>query len=175
MPGPTGRSGASAASPFRRVAPCGLSATLRYSYMDTDDRINGIWVPRRWSQRHTVNGIVAWERESYTLAAALTWHTGWRTSVPPGSIGVGETLPIETVLNNTESREYFSVDLSASKTWSLGGSTLTLFADLTNSLDRNNVAGIDYDIEVEDGEFMFEPDNETLFPLIPSIGFVIAF
>ena len=151
----------------RHELSASLSGTLRYSYMDADDRINGSWVPRRWSQRHTVNAILAWERESYTLAAALAWHTGWRTSVPPGSIGVGETLPIESLLNNTELREYFSVDLSASKTWTIGGSMLTVFADLTNSLDRNNVAGIDYDLELEDGELIFEPDNEVLFPLIP--------
>jgi outer membrane receptor for ferrienterochelin and colicin len=157
----------------------GLATTLRYSYMDVDDRISdtseGTWVPRRWSQRHTVNAIVAWTRNDYTLAAALTWHTGWRTTVPPRTIGIDETLPIEQVLNNTELRDYLSFDVSASKSWTVGRSTVTVFADITNALDRNNVAGIDYDLEEEDGSFIFEPDRETLFPLIPLVGVAISF
>ena len=141
-----------AAISVRPITSSGLVTTLRYSYMDVDDRISrtsegtseGTWVPRRWSQRHTVNAIVAWTRDDYTLAAALTWHTGWRTTVPPRAIGIDETLPMEQVLNNTELRDYLSLDISGSKSWAVGRSTVTVFADITNALDRNNVAGIDY-------------------------------
>ncbi len=152
-----------------------FTGILRYSYMDAEDRIDSSWVPRRWSQRHTVNAMVSWEADSYAFAAALTWHTGWRSAQPPASIGVDETLGIPQLLNNVELPEYLSLDLSFSRSWQAGRSTITLFADITNVLNRNNLAGIDYDLEEQDGRFLFTEDRETLLPLIPSIGVRIAF
>lgn len=160
---------------LRRSVGERFTGVLRYSYMDAEDRIDASWVPRRWSQRHTVNAIASWQAESYTFAAAVTWHTGWRSARPPESIDEDETLAIADLLNNTELREYVSVDLSASKTWETGRSTITLFADVTNVFNRDNLAGIDYDIDEEDGRFFFTPCQETLLPIIPSIGVVIAF
>ena len=66
------------------------------------------------------------------------------------------------MLNNFELPEYLSIDLSISRTWELGRSTLTLFADITNILNRDNLAGIDFDLDEEDGVFFFTPDEETL-------------
>ena len=160
---------------IRRAVGERFSGILRYSYMDAEDRIDSVWIPRRWSQRHTWNAIVTWEAENYTLAAAATWHTGWRSARPPESIGEDETLLIVDVLNNFELPEYLSIDLSISRTWELGRSTLTVFADITNILNRDNLAGIDYDLDDEDGVFLFTPDEETLMPLVPSIGVRIAF
>ena len=152
-----------------------LTTTFRYSYMDADDLINDTWVPRRWSQRHTINAIATYRAETYTLSAALTWHTGWRTSTPPPSIGVGETIPLEALLNNTELREYLSFDVSASRSWQVGRTLITAYADITNLFDRNNQAGIDYDIEEVGDRYVFFPDQETLLPIIPSVGILIAF
>ena len=60
---------------IRRSVGERFTGVLRYSYMDAEDRIDSVWVPRRWSQRHTVNAIASWEAQSYTIAAAVTWHT----------------------------------------------------------------------------------------------------
>ncbi len=160
---------------IRRAVGERFTGIVRYSFMDAQDRIDSSWVPRRWSQRHTLNAIASWEAESYTLAAALTWHTGWRSARPPAAIGEDETLAIVDVLNNFELPEYVSLDVSVSRTWELGRSSVTVFADITNILNRDNLAGIDYDLDNEDGVFLFSPDKETLMPLVPSIGILIAF
>lgn len=152
-----------------------LTGTLRYSYMDADDHVNDTWVPRRWSQRHTVNAIATYQAEDYTLSAALTWHTGWRTSTPPPSIAIGETIPLEEILNNTELREFLSFDVSASRSWRVGRTLITAYADITNLFDRNNQAGIDYDVEEVGDRYVFFPDAETLLPIIPSVGILISF
>ncbi|MDH3641822.1 MAG: TonB-dependent receptor [Gammaproteobacteria bacterium] len=161
---------------IRRYIGERFTGVVRYSYMDAEDRIGASWVPRRWSQRHTVNAIASWEADNYVLAAAVTWHTGWRSSRPPPSLGEDETLAIPDVLNNFELPAYLSFDVSLSRTWQRGRSSITLFADVTNVINRDNLAGIDYDLdEDEDGTFLFTPDEETLMPIVPSIGVLIAF
>ena len=163
---------------IRREFPRDISTVVRYSYMDAEDRLDNQWIPRRWSQRHTVNLIASWVGETMTVAAALTWHSGWRSSVPPVSIEEDTTLPVSAILNNSTLDDYVSFDLSFSKTWELGPRTdLTVFADITNVFDRDNQAGVDFDLEEDEeaGLVTFEPDAETLIPLIPSIGFVFAF
>ncbi len=152
-----------------------LTIQFRYSYIKAEDKVNDKWVPRRWSQDQTVNGIVIWARESYSLSAALTWHSGWRTSELPAAVEENTTLPIESVLNNGELGEHFSLDVNARKTWSISRSQLEIYADVSNVTQRRNSAGVDYDIEIEDGQNMLKPDKGILLPRITSVGFIISF
>jgi hypothetical protein len=65
--------------------------------------------------------------------------------------------------------------VSAKRSWHFGRSTLTLFADVANALDRHNVAGIDYDVHTEPGFTTFTPDKASLLPIVPSIGVSLTF
>jgi len=151
----------------------GWAASFGYGHLDADDRVNGVWVPRRWSQRHTLRGLAAWQGRSTQLAATLTWHSGWRTSQPPSFTST--PLDIETLLNNRELDDYIAVDVRLARTFRIGRSQLTLFADLANVLDRNNAAGVDYDVADVGGGYAFVPDSETLLPFIPSVGLRLSF
>ena len=93
----------------------------------------------------------------------------------PESIDSGSSLDPITVLNNEELRGYLALDLGLRYSWKMPASLLTIYADLSNVLDRNNVAGLDYDIEEEDDEITFVPNRDTLLPFIPTIGFRLAF
>ena len=152
-----------------------LAASVRYSYLEAEDRIDGTWVPRRWSQRHTFGLQAWWRRDRLTLSAALTLHSGWRSSEMPEEFDADEVLEIASVLNNFQLREYLSLDLGARYTWRLPNSEISFHAALTNVFDRNNVAGLDYDIEEEDGVVSFARNRDTLLPFIPSLGITIAF
>ena len=151
------------------------SLIARYSYMDADDYVVGQWVPRRWSQRQTVTGIAMWKSDAYSASAALTWHSGWRTTAPPPSVPVGTTIPIEDVLNNRHLNDYFSVDLNASASHPVWRSTVTLFADITNTLDRQNPTGIDYAAVEGTTTTQFVPEHTSLLPIVPWVGVVVAF
>lgn len=148
---------------------------LRYGYLDAEDRLDGRWVPRRWSQRHTAHGMLSWQDERLTAALAVTWHSGWRGSLLPASVDEGATLNVAEWLNNRDLDDYVSVDVSVRRSWPMGRSRLTLFASVTNLLDRGNVAGIDYDAEAEDGVVSLTPARETLLPRVPSVGVLISF
>lgn len=160
---------------IRKQVTDGLSAVVRYGYMNAKDRFSDDWVTRRWSQRNTVVTMLAWQRETFSLAAAVTWHSGWHGGTPPAEVPEGDTLSVEDIVGNTELREYFSIDLSASRTWQFPRAAVTLFADVTNVLDRNNVAGVDWDATEEDGVYSFEQTSDLLLPLIPSAGILITF
>lgn len=154
---------------------------LRYSAMNAEDKLNGQWVPRRWSQDETVNAILAWEKDTFNASIALVWHSGWYSSRMPELLPVGSQVPLESVLNNTELRDYFSLDISVRKSWVMRDSLLQVYADITNATDRDNIAGIDYDIEeVENGAgevfaYALTPDQETLLSMVPSLGFIWSF
>jgi len=154
-----------------------LNTTIRYSYMSAKDRLNDVWVPRRWSQKHTFNASLVWERASWIFAAAVTWHSGWRTSQLEIQYEEGALLAVEEVLNNKNLGPYFSLDISARKHWDVGKTRIEIFTNITNLSDRKNEAGIDYDFEEsEEGSgLLLLPDREFLPGLIPSIGISIAF
>jgi hypothetical protein len=160
---------------FQQTMTERTSAIARYSYMDADDEVGGRWVPRRWSQRETVTGIVMWKSDALSASAALTWHSGWRTTAPPASVPIGATIPIEDVLNNRHLNDYFSVDLGFSASHPVWRSTVTVFANVTNSLDRQNPVGIDYAVDETGGTVQFSPDHTSLLPIVPWVGIVIAF
>ena len=151
------------------------SLIARCSYMDADDYVGGRWVPRRWSQRETVTGIAMWKSDTFSASAALTWHSGWRTTAPPQSVAVGTTIPIEDVLNDRHLNDYFSVDLNASASHPVWRSTVTLFADITNTLDRQNPVGIDYAVTQGTATTQFSPEHTSLLPIVPWVGVVVAF
>ena len=86
-------------------------------------------------------------------------------------------VPIEDVLNNAELRNYFSLDVSARYGWVIGRTYLQVYADISNITDRQNQAGIDYDIDEEQdpGGFVITPDRETLLGRVSSVGITLSF
>ncbi len=57
-------------------------------------------------------------------------------------------------------------------TWQWPDQSLTFFAELTNVLDRQNVGGIEHDVEEDEdsGALLITPQPETLLPFVPSLG-----
>ncbi len=152
-----------------------FSAQLRYGYMSARDRINGRWVSRRWSQRHTAHAGLIWNRDDAHFSVGVSWHTGWRSTELPSRLTLGETFAVESVINNKELRNYFSVDISASKTWQVGKSRITLHADVTNLLGRNNIAGLEYDIDEQNDRLFVNSNKKKVLPMAPSVGIIVTF
>jgi outer membrane cobalamin receptor len=152
-----------------------LSGLLRGSYMNADDRIDGEWIPRKWSQHYTLQSMLTWQHASLAFSTALTWHSGWRTAALPPAVPIGTTLPLTSVVNKDLLPDYVSLDVSLQKSWQVGRTTVTLHADVTNALNHDNVAGIDYVADETDTAILLTPDQEQLLPWIPSIGVVVAF
>jgi len=152
-----------------------LNGHFRYSYMEADDRINGEWIPRRWSQQNTVNAGLVWQKDSFSLSLAITWHSGWRSSELPTFVPEDTVIPLERSLNNVELKDYFSLDIGARKYWDIGRTRLQVYADISNLTDRSNAAGIDYDLEEVEGGYELIQDHENLLKRVPSVGITLSF
>jgi outer membrane receptor protein involved in Fe transport len=160
---------------FRYELGPSVTAQLRYSYMEAEDKLDGRWIDRRWSQEHTVNSSLVWQREDFSLGLALLWHSGWRSTLLPGFIPEDTTIDPFDYLNNTELRDHFSIDVSARYGWTFPRARLEIYADISNITDRSNEAGVDFDEEEVDGGFLLEPDRETLLDTVVSLGVTLSF
>ncbi len=148
---------------------------LRYSYLDASEDVDGLTVPRRWQQRHAVNAITRWQKNGLSISAAISWHSGWRATELPNQVRLGETLAINQLLNNYQLRNYFAIDLSASREWRWNDKQLELYLDISNASNRSNSAGLEYAPQLEEGMLQFEREREVLLPLVPNIGFTFTF
>jgi hypothetical protein len=136
-----------------RVAPLGSDAagaelTVRRSLNEwidvwgsystslvSDDFASREDVRRSWDQPHALNLGLDWTGGSWKASAVLGWHRGWpRTEIAwndAGSLRIGAR-------NASRWANYFTTDLSASRTTSLFGGELTTWVDVTNATDRSN-------------------------------------
>jgi hypothetical protein len=118
---------------------------------------------------------VRWQGDVWTAAAGLSWNSGWRGSELPDGLPAGVQVDLTTVLSEVELRDSLSLDVSVRRIWHLGRSQITGMLSLTNLTNRDNVAGIEYDAEIEDGIVVIDRDPGNLMPLVPSIGVLISF
>jgi len=152
-----------------------MTGNISYSYMDAEDKISGRWVNRRWSQRNTVNTGISWKKDSLSVSLAATWHSGWHSTKLPQVVDEGTVIPVESVLNNTELQQYFSLDFSTKKSWDYDRAALQIYADISNITDRSNQAGIDFDVLEVSGGYKIFPDQETLLGRVISLGITLSF
>lgn len=147
-----------------------VNAWLGYTHAYADDELNGRWVKRGWDQRHTVSAGLAWEPGRWSFSAAVLWHSGWQTTLLPPSLEEDE-LP--TLARNADRLpDYVSLDLRIARRWDWQDQSLTVFFELTNAFDRDNVGAYEYDVEEdeEDGGYLLPKEPVTLLPRIPSLG-----
>ena len=151
-----------------------LEAWLTFSRSAADDRVDGVWRPRRWNQLHSASAGAVWNRSAWSASVALLWHTGWQTTRLPGIVAVD----LERLSWNDERLPAFaSLDARVSRTWEWSSHSLTLFAEGSNVLDRLNVGAVDYELARVQGSNVFAVSREHVatFPLVPSIGLVWEF
>ena len=147
-----------------------INVWLGYTHAYADDELNGRWVKRGWDQRHTVSAGFVWEPGSWSLSATGLWHSGWQTTLLPPSLDEDE-LP-ELNRNADRLPDYLSLDLRIARRWEWENQSLTVFFELTNALDRDNVGAYEYDVEEDDenGGYLLPKEPVTLLPRIPSLG-----
>jgi outer membrane cobalamin receptor len=160
----------------------GIETTLRYQHHDNlklwlsytrasaDDKIEGRWRQRGWDQRHTVSSGVVWNYQHWLFSGSLLWHSGWQTTALPAYIGEDERPQLRR--NDERLPHFLSLDIRVSRTWEWPRQAFVVFLEVTNATNRQNVGAYEYELEEdeENGGFFVIAEEETLLPLIPSIG-----
>jgi hypothetical protein len=161
-----------------RVGPR-LGWWVNYAYSRTEDELAGWWVPRRYDQPQALNLDLDYRlSENWRLNFAWRYHTGWPTTPLTLEQIVGEGEEIELVpvlgpLNSQRLPNYHRLDLRVSRFWPTSWGSLTIFADIQNLYNRENVAGFDFEVDEEARELIV--NQEVWVGILPSLGFSIEF
>ena len=165
---------------LNRAGPV-LNWWANYSLAKVTDTIDGEEFPRSWDQRHALQVGLNWQANEWNFAIAANIRSGWPTTelrleeifVP----GTGlEVVAIPGVRNAEQLSHFASVDARISRKFDVRWGSLTVFAEISNLLDRNNICCIDYDLEFdENGNEFLDSSPDYLLPLLPAVGILWEF
>jgi len=143
---------------------------LSYAWSRVLDREDGSETPRGWDQTHSVGGGITWSSSPWQATLALAYHTGWPTTpvrLEPGDPTPGVALGPR---NATRYPDYASVDARVGREFDLRRGHLSVFAEVTNLLDRRNPCCTEFQFERDDGAVAIEREYRHWLPLVPSVG-----
>ena len=153
----------------------GLAAVngwLSYAWSRVRDLEDGTRTARSWDQAHAVGGGLSWSDHPWQATIAGSYHTGWPTTplsvvdaaAPDASIAVGAR-------NSRRFADFASVDMRVSRSFDLSRGELSLFAEVSNLLDRRNPCCVDYTYDYDTGgNLLLEREYRHWLPLVPSVG-----
>ncbi|MFZ5787512.1 MAG: TonB-dependent receptor [Acidobacteriota bacterium] len=156
-------------------AGCALSAV--------EDRIAGEWVPRSWDQRAAASATLAWlPGRNWRLSVAGLFHSGWPATESSATLvrtpeGTWEVVSEVGTRNAARTSSYSRVDLRVSRLVPLRQGSLSVFLEIMNLLDHDNVRlAQSYTFTPEgDGTLGLSTGSEGWIPFFPTFGFTWTF
>lgn len=130
-------------------------------------------VRRSWDQPRAATLGVGWSKLGWTTSAVFGWHRGWpRTDIrdnmhSPGMLIIGRR-------NAERWGDYFSADLSASRTGAFAGGELSTWVEVTNATDRRN-ACCTHLLGAEPGSTALGSEPNSWLPRMINVGFTWRF
>jgi len=145
---------------------------FNYTWSRVRDEVQGDDVRRSWDQTHSVGGGLTWSDEDWQVTLAATYHTGWPTT--PVRVVDRDPAPSAIELgprNSDRLADFASVDLRVSRDFKLPRGDLTVFAEMTNALNRQNPCCVDFSYQQDtDGSLVLDREYRHWLPLVPSVG-----
>ncbi|MBW8896134.1 MAG: TonB-dependent receptor, partial [Acidobacteria bacterium] len=159
---------------IQRRSTHGVSGWLAYSYGRTH-RTDAQTHESYWSdldQRHAVNLYVSYRISDRTSVSAKI-RGGTNVPAPGYYEQRGETFVVSSLRNTLRLPTYSRVDLRANRTFNWSRKRLTLFAEVVNLFNRDNVRFNPPGVNTATGRVtnLFE----SLIPIVPSAGILIEF
>jgi hypothetical protein len=158
----------------QRRSPRGVSGWLSYSYgrVRHTDRHTGETYWSDLDQRHAVNLYVSLRVSDRTSVSAKI-RTGTNVPAPGYYAREGSGYVVSPSRNTLRLPTYSRVDLRANRTFNWSRKRLTLFAEVINLLNRDNLRfnppGVNTATRQVSNLF------ESLIPIVPSAGILIEF
>jgi len=163
---------------LRRAGGRRWSWWVSYAYSTAEDELDGEWGPRAWDQPHGANFSVTWRpREHWSFNLSGAYHTGWPTTAvygellhyPDGSLGV---YPYLGPRNGERIDDYLRLDLRAGREFALRSGVLSIYLEVMNLLNRENLARPEsYSfVQRPDGTLDTVTEYEGSLPIIPALG-----
>lgn len=158
-----------------------LSGWLSFTHARVRDRLDGAWTNRSWDLRENVGAGVSWRGADWEASLGTIWHRGWPTTEV--ELETLEPFPLVAVgkPNATQLADYFRVDLRIARRFDLeSAGVITVFAEASNLMKRNNDCCVEYQLEDEIDDVPIEipfldVEARGSLPLIPSVGVIWNF
>jgi hypothetical protein len=158
---------------LERRAPSGLTGWIGYTYsrLRHQDTVTGETFDADFDQRHTLNVFVQ-QRLSYRTTLSAKLRVG--SNVPIVGYFDGEVggLALGATRNAVRLPTYARLDLRANRTFTFNHGRVTLFVELMNALNRDNVSQSNGSIR---SSFEAVGFLQRLIPRVPSAGLLIEF
>jgi outer membrane receptor protein involved in Fe transport len=155
---------------------------LSYTWSEITDEIPQEGdVPRFNDQTHAFTASATWRPgPKWSLTGVWTYHTGWPTTAVSASLvpapGGDYQLSYDIGPFYQENHpDYYRLDFRASRTSKAGKGLLTLFIDVQNLFNRDNLRGLgiadpEYHYNSTTGGYRISFPEEYWLPIIPSFG-----
>lgn len=159
---------------LQRKDPDGLSGWISYAYgrHRREDAQRGEWFWGDLDQRHTFN-LYAFYRLSDRSSLSAKLRAGSNTPAPGYFREVEGGYFLSDRRNEYRLPAYSRLDLRANRTFMWGARRLTLFAEVMNVLNRENVRYLPPNLTRVPVRIrrLYEP----LMPILPSVGILVEF
>ncbi len=160
---------------LQRKSPDAFSGWVAYSFGRTryTDRVTGETFDGDFDQRH---GVTLFGR--YLVSDRMSVNARWRFGSNRPIVGYLERRApdvyfVSASRNTVRVPVYSRLDIRADRTYQWGGRRLTLFGEVINVLNRENLRQVPPGIDGRTGR-AFEP-LDVMFPIVPSVGLTLEF
>jgi outer membrane receptor protein involved in Fe transport len=137
---------------------------LAYTWSEaTDEFEDGDEAERTWNQQHSVVLGVAWTRHPWQLSANGRWNSGWRRNTIDSEFNLSPR-------NRQSWSDSKSIDLRASWSRDLPLGALSVFVEVINALDHDNLCCTRYTVEDAGGVPTLTSETTTWLPRYALVG-----
>ena len=152
-----------------------LSATMSYAWSRAEDRIAGVWIPRAWDEPNAVKLNTLWRHTPFSVAASLTWHSGWPyTPLQVSATSWSNPAAVQLAFGRFDSarlQSFFTLDLRLSWQRRLGRGTLQTFLDIYDATDAASTCCYNYTVHrAESGQYMLTQTRAPWLLFTPILG-----
>jgi outer membrane receptor for ferrienterochelin and colicin len=159
---------------LQRTSPAGFSGWFSYAFGENryTDRVSGEQYWGDLDQRHTLNAYVFY-RFSHRFSASAKYRSGSNFPIPGYFARQAEGYVLGEARNDLRLPAYGRLDLRANRTFNRARRRLTLFAEVINVLNQDNVRFNPPRINVSTRQVTRLFDS--LVPIVPSAGLLVEF
>ena len=159
---------------LQRSAPTAISGWLSYAYgrVRCEDVVSGETYACDLDQRHTVNAYLFY-RISHRFSASAKFRSGSNFPIPGYYVQEDGRYRLSERRNLARLPSYARLDLRGNRTFAMGRRQLTLFVEVLNVLNRENVRYNPPRVDTATREVSRLFDS--LVPVVPSAGLLLEF
>jgi hypothetical protein len=157
-----------------RQSPTGLTGWIAYTYAHTQfhDHATGENFDGDFDQRHTLNMFVE-AKLSYRMVVNARWRYGSNFPLVGYFSGTPDDLKLASTRNQVRLPPYSRLDIRANRTFTFNTRRLTLFIEVMNVLNHDNIG--QFSGSINPVTLRATGWTTNMIPRVPSAGILIEF